>query len=198
VALGARRLAPGSRLGRGQLQVQYSASMARGAWVFSEHVPSCFLEQEAVRPLGASEDATGWLRHGLDVNNVWWVDFGWTLSAEQLPPVSGRFELSIRLALGPRPSCFIDEVPLTVRLGDAELSSAPLLTSRALGEIRSRVPRGHTAFLQLKVCELELDRAAPRALKASFLNTAASFKTGVQLYSLLLTEIGRSSELSRD
>jgi hypothetical protein len=198
MALGARRLSPGepgapsARLGRGGLQVQYSASLARGAWVFSQHVPSCLLRRGTVRPLGVAEDAEDWLPHGLNVSNVWWVDFGWAMTAEQLPPVSGRFQLSVRLILGPHASCFADEVPLTVRLGESELSSKPLLTQREQGDIRARA-RGQSVCLQLKVCELELDRASPRALNASFLSTAATFKTGVELYSLVLTEIGRQS-----
>ncbi len=73
MALGARRLSPGAprlgpgetRLGRSGLQVQYSASLARGAWVFSAHVPSCLLRYDKVHPLGASEVAWDWLPHGL-------------------------------------------------------------------------------------------------------------------------------------
>ena len=199
MALGARRLSPGAaRLGRSGLQVQYSASLARGAWVFSEHVPSCLLRRDTVRPLGVSEDAKDWLPHGLDVSNVWWVDFGWALSAEQLPPVSGRFQLSVRLCLGPHATCFADEVPLTVRLGESELSSKPLLTQRELGEIRARARGTQEVYLQLKVCELELDRASPRALKATFLNTESSFKSGIKLYSLVLTEIEPASEQSSE
>jgi hypothetical protein len=84
---------------------------------------------------------------------------------------------------------------LTVRLGESKLSSKPLLTHRELGEIPMTLGT-REIYLQLKVCELELDRASPRALTARFHHTDSPCKSGVKLFSLVLTEIGRASDLA--